>query len=55
MAVMIQPGSGLRLTVTDEQVAFWEERGYRLEAVREPARKSPARKAPAKKAPAVKK
>lgn len=55
MAVVIQPGSGLKLTVTDEQVAFWEERGYRLEAVREPARKAPARKAPVKKAPAVKK
>ena len=50
MAVVIQPGSGLKLTVADGQVAFWEERGYKLEAA--PA---PARKAPVKKAPAVKK
>lgn len=49
MAVVIQPGSGLKLTVADEQVAFWEERGYRLEAVREPARKAPVKKAPAVK------
>lgn len=49
MPVMIQPGSGLRLTVADGQVAFWEERGYRLETVREPARKAPVKKAPVKK------
>ena len=51
MAVVIQPGSGLRLTVADGQVAFWEERGYRLESVREPKSEKPApKRAPRKPA-----